>query len=58
MSALFAVAFVKGKQLTRRHENGTTKPQQGERNSLKAELGGMSYCRLRWLNDAKQRVLT
>lgn len=43
----------KEKQLTWRHENWTTKPQQGERNGLKDELGGMSYPSLCWLLGAE-----
>lgn len=43
----------KEKQLTRRHKNWTTKPQQGKGNGLKDELGGMSYTSLRWLLGAE-----
>lgn len=43
----------KEKQLTRRHKNWTTKPQQGKGNGLKDELGGMSYASLRWLLGAE-----
>lgn len=43
----------KEKQLTWRPNNWTTKPQQGERNGLKDELGGMSYPSLCWLLGAE-----
>lgn len=42
----------KEKQLTWRQKNWTTKPQQGERNGLKDELGGMSYPSPCWLLGA------
>lgn len=43
----------KEKQLTWRPKNWATKPQQGERNGLKDELGGMSYPSLCWLLGAE-----
>lgn len=50
--AFFFVLF-KEKQLTWRHKNWTTKPQQGKRKGLKDELGGMGYPSLRWLLGAE-----